>query len=83
MSFESFRELVQQWAVQGYLPEALAYGFVVNALLAGYGKAGDAASAEMLFKEMKERGVAPDLISFTTMLDLYGKAWQVEDVERW
>ena len=35
MSFESFRELVQQWAVQGYLPEALAYGFVVNALLAG------------------------------------------------
>lgn len=35
MSFESFRELVQQWAVRGYLPEALAYGFVVNALLAG------------------------------------------------
>ncbi|MDN4499209.1 metal ABC transporter permease [Pseudomonas mosselii] len=35
MSFESFRQLVQDWATAGYLPEALAYGFVVNALLAG------------------------------------------------
>ncbi|HDS1818814.1 metal ABC transporter permease [Pseudomonas putida] len=35
MSFEAFRQLVQQWANAGYLPEALAYGFVVNALLAG------------------------------------------------
>ncbi|WP_043199089.1 metal ABC transporter permease [Pseudomonas putida] len=35
MSFEAFRQLVQQWATAGYLPEALAYGFVVNALLAG------------------------------------------------
>jgi zinc transport system permease protein len=33
MSFESFRQLVQDWAGAGYLPEALAYGFVVNALL--------------------------------------------------
>jgi hypothetical protein len=35
MSFEAFRQLVQEWAGAGYLPEALAYGFVVNALLAG------------------------------------------------
>ena len=35
MSFEAFRQLVQDWATAGYLPEALAYGFVVNALLAG------------------------------------------------
>jgi len=35
MSFEAFRQLVQDWANTGYLPEALAYGFVVNALLAG------------------------------------------------
>ncbi|MFT0870144.1 metal ABC transporter permease [Pseudomonas sp. CAM1A] len=35
MSFETFRQLVQDWATAGYLPEALAYGFVVNALLAG------------------------------------------------
>jgi zinc transport system permease protein len=35
MSFEAFRQLVQEWANTGYLPEALAYGFVVNALLAG------------------------------------------------
>ena len=35
MSFEAFRQLVQDWANAGYLPEALAYGFVVNALLAG------------------------------------------------
>jgi len=35
MSFEAFRQLVQGWATAGYLPEALAYGFVVNALLAG------------------------------------------------
>ncbi|MNG90624.1 High-affinity zinc uptake system membrane protein ZnuB [compost metagenome] len=35
MSFEAFRQLVQEWANAGYLPEALAYGFVVNALLAG------------------------------------------------
>lgn len=35
MSFEAFRLLVQEWAGAGYLPEALAYGFVVNALLAG------------------------------------------------
>ncbi|WP_455887100.1 metal ABC transporter permease [Pseudomonas rustica] len=35
MSFEAFRQLVQQWATAGYLPEAMAYGFVVNALLAG------------------------------------------------
>ncbi|MBI6955714.1 MULTISPECIES: metal ABC transporter permease [unclassified Pseudomonas] len=35
MSFESLRQLVQDWATAGYLPEALAYGFVVNALLAG------------------------------------------------
>eukprot|EP01034_Spumella_vulgaris_P027161 gene27161-33844_t len=27
--------MVQGWASSGYLPEALAYGFVVNALLAG------------------------------------------------
>ncbi|WP_449433741.1 metal ABC transporter permease [Pseudomonas putida] len=35
MSYEVFRQLVQEWANAGYLPEALAYGFVVNALLAG------------------------------------------------
>ncbi|WP_459205857.1 metal ABC transporter permease [Pseudomonas sp. MLB6B] len=35
MSFEVFRQLVQEWAAAGYLPEALAYGFVINALLAG------------------------------------------------
>ena len=35
MSYESFRLMVQGWASSGYLPEALAYGFVVNALLAG------------------------------------------------
>lgn len=35
MTYEAFRELVQHWATAGYLPEALAYGFVVNALLAG------------------------------------------------
>ncbi|MCX2888208.1 metal ABC transporter permease [Pseudomonas sp. LB-090624] len=35
MSFETFRQTVQDWATVGYLPEALAYGFVVNALLAG------------------------------------------------
>ncbi|WP_207833725.1 metal ABC transporter permease [Pseudomonas sp. 43(2021)] len=35
MSFETFRQTVQDWATAGYLPEALAYGFVVNALLAG------------------------------------------------
>ncbi|WP_236166474.1 metal ABC transporter permease [Pseudomonas juntendi] len=35
MSFETLRQTVQDWATAGYLPEALAYGFVVNALLAG------------------------------------------------
>ncbi|WP_313202666.1 metal ABC transporter permease [Pseudomonas sp.] len=35
MSFEAFRQLVQAWAEAGYLPQALAYGFVINALLAG------------------------------------------------
>ncbi|AXQ47804.1 metal ABC transporter permease [Pseudomonas vlassakiae] len=35
MSFEAFRQLVQTWADAGYLPQALAYGFVINALLAG------------------------------------------------
>ena len=35
MSYEAFRLMVQGWASSGYLPEALAYGFVVNALLAG------------------------------------------------
>ncbi|WP_312931873.1 metal ABC transporter permease [Pseudomonas sp.] len=35
MSFELFRQWVQEWANAGYLPEALAYGFVINALLAG------------------------------------------------
>ncbi|WP_343595168.1 metal ABC transporter permease [Pseudomonas sp.] len=35
MSFDTFRQLVQAWAGAGYLPEALAYGFVINALLAG------------------------------------------------
>ncbi|MRF40066.1 iron chelate uptake ABC transporter family permease subunit [Escherichia coli] len=35
MSFEIFRQTVQDWAAAGYLPEALVYGFVVNALLAG------------------------------------------------
>jgi len=35
MSFEAFRQQVQLWAGAGYLPEALAYGFVINALLAG------------------------------------------------
>lgn len=35
MSFEIFRQTVQDWATAGYLPEALGYGFVVNALLAG------------------------------------------------
>ncbi|HEY1027645.1 MAG TPA: metal ABC transporter permease [Pseudomonas sp.] len=33
--FEQLRELIQGWAGAGYLPEALAYGFVVNALFAG------------------------------------------------
>ncbi|MDR2308510.1 MAG: metal ABC transporter permease [Paucimonas sp.] len=35
MNFDALRQLLQQWATAGYLPEALAYGFVVNALLAG------------------------------------------------
>jgi zinc transport system permease protein len=35
MSYEAFRLMIQGWASSGYLPEALAYGFVVNALLAG------------------------------------------------
>ncbi len=35
MSFEAFRQLVQAWVDAGYLPQALAYGFVINALLAG------------------------------------------------
>ncbi|WP_060513318.1 metal ABC transporter permease [Pseudomonas sp. NBRC 111124] len=35
MSFEAFRQLIQAWAGAGYLPQALAYGFVINALLAG------------------------------------------------
>ncbi|AEB58755.1 metal ABC transporter permease [Ectopseudomonas mendocina] len=33
--FEQMRLLIQGWAGAGYLPEALAYGFVVNALFAG------------------------------------------------
>ncbi|WP_425930055.1 metal ABC transporter permease [Pseudomonas sp. NyZ201] len=35
MNYEEFRLMIQGWASAGYLPEALAYGFVVNALLAG------------------------------------------------
>ena len=35
MDYESFRLFIQGLASSGYLPEALAYGFVVNALLAG------------------------------------------------
>ncbi|AIR91199.1 metal ABC transporter permease [Pseudomonas cremoricolorata] len=35
MSYDLFRQTIQDWATAGYLPEALAYGFVVNALLAG------------------------------------------------
>lgn len=35
MSFEALRVTIQAWSSAGYLPEALAYGFVVNALLAG------------------------------------------------
>ena len=35
MSYEAFRLMVQGWASAGYLPEILAYGFVVNAVLAG------------------------------------------------
>lgn len=35
MSFEAFRQLIQDWASAGFLPQALAYGFVVNALIAG------------------------------------------------
>ncbi|MGG2396070.1 metal ABC transporter permease [Pseudomonas sp. SH1-B] len=33
--FEQLRLLIQGWAAAGYLPEALAYGFVINALFAG------------------------------------------------
>ena len=35
MNYEEFRLMIQGLASSGYLPEALAYGFVVNALLAG------------------------------------------------
>ncbi|KPY36891.1 zinc ABC transporter permease [Pseudomonas savastanoi pv. retacarpa] len=35
MDYETFRLFIQGLASSGYLPEALAYGFVVNALLAG------------------------------------------------
>ena len=33
--FEAFRQWVQALAASGYLPPSLAYGFAVNALLAG------------------------------------------------
>lgn len=33
--YEQLRLLIQGWANAGHLPQALAYGFVVNALLAG------------------------------------------------
>lgn len=35
MNFEELRLAIQAWASAGYLPEALAYGFVINALFAG------------------------------------------------
>lgn len=35
IDYEQFRLLIQGWASSGHLPQALAYGFVVNALLAG------------------------------------------------
>ncbi|WP_022961183.1 metal ABC transporter permease [Halopseudomonas pelagia] len=35
MSFDAVRQMIQAWSSAGYLPEALAYGFIVNALLAG------------------------------------------------
>ena len=35
MTYEAFRLLIQDAAGAGYLPSVLAYGFVVNALLAG------------------------------------------------
>jgi zinc transport system permease protein len=35
MIFEDMRMAIQSWASAGYLPESMAYGFVVNALLAG------------------------------------------------
>ncbi|KPX61243.1 Uncharacterized protein ALO35_01319 [Pseudomonas amygdali pv. lachrymans] len=35
MDYETFRLFIQGLASSGYLPEALAYGFVVNALLPG------------------------------------------------
>lgn len=33
--FDGFRALIVTWAQDGYLPELLTYGFVVNALMAG------------------------------------------------
>jgi zinc transport system permease protein len=33
--FEQLRLLIQAWAAAGYLPDTLAYGFVINALFAG------------------------------------------------
>ena len=35
MSYEQFRTLIQSWSEAGFLPPSLAYGFVVNAVLAG------------------------------------------------
>ena len=35
MSFEQLRLAIQGLASAGHLPESLAYGFVINALLAG------------------------------------------------
>ncbi|MDF3607618.1 metal ABC transporter permease [Paracoccus sp. DMF-8] len=35
MSWDAFRQLVQSWAEAGWLPASLAWGFAVNALVAG------------------------------------------------
>lgn len=35
MSWDAFRQMVQSWAEAGWLPASLAWGFAVNALVAG------------------------------------------------
>ena len=57
-------------------PNVVTFNTVINAC----GKAGRAADAEAVLASMDEHGLQPDKVSFTALVDAYGRAGEVEMV---
>ena len=51
-----------------------------NSLIVAYSKTGQAVNAEKVMEEMREEGLKPDVVTYTTVIDAYKRVKNYERV---